>query len=204
MFNNRRFFQASAAAAVASALLGYGCKQAADTPVEEKKEEVASVLVIEPVDDVLVVGSTLQLQAIPRNTDGETVAGYIISWGSTDDDVLLVSGTGSATALSPGTATVTATAEKASGTAGPLSAQKAITVVAEPLPQIVDVVVWPVDPLIPDGVVAQLYVAVLRADGSTECSPEQPSTDPNVLFNGTLVAGCDSATALLDLTLIGN
>ncbi len=46
----------------------------------------------------------------------------------------------------------------------------------------------------------QFYAAFLHADSTVTCAPGSPSTDPNVLYNATLVAGCDSATMRLDLS----
>ncbi len=46
----------------------------------------------------------------------------------------------------------------------------------------------------------QFYAAALQADSTVSCTPENPSLEPDVLFNGNLVAGCDSAAAMLDFS----
>jgi hypothetical protein len=88
--------------------------------------------------------------------------------------------------------TITAQSEGISGTA-------VITVTPA---QTVDVVVWPENVTLDAGQRVQLYAASLRSDGITFCVPENPSLDAEVLFNGAVVAGCDSATARLDYSLV--
>lgn len=290
----KRILRLGFTAALAAILIQLGCTATSTGPPGE--EEFATDLSIEPYGEVIGVGHSVQLEAIPIDDTGRPVPGYSITWESDDIGVMLVSGDGSATAVSAGEVIVTAAATKAGkgkgkdSAPGQIKKQKRITVdtvqvasvevvptaatldvggwaqfgvavrdadgnvlqgrfidwassdesiamayadgqvngmaegsaaitatseghsdsgtanvTAQPPPpaQVVDVVVWPPDADLQPGQLAQFYSATLLSDGSTSCVPTNPSMDPNVLFNGTVVAGCDSAMALLDLTLIG-
>ncbi len=151
---------------------------------------VASVEVI-PDQAALEVESTYKLTAITRDANGNELKDRVVGWSSSNDAVAPVDEQGTVTGSAPGSATVTATSEGVDGDA-------AISVSA-PSP-IVDAAVWPIDVNLQPGQQAQFYAAFLHADSTVTCVPESPSTDPNVLFNATLVAGCDSATVLLDLS----
>ncbi|MFN2316169.1 MAG: Ig-like domain-containing protein [Gemmatimonadales bacterium] len=82
-----------------------------------------------PVDNVLVstiplnesmvelfIGNTRQLLAGPRNADGQFVPGQSVVWSSSNEGVVSVSSTGLATAVSSGTAVISATAGGVTGT----------------------------------------------------------------------------------------
>ncbi|MGE0441456.1 MAG: Ig domain-containing protein [Gemmatimonadales bacterium] len=83
---------------------------------------VASVSVA-PGASTLVVAQTAQLTATPRDAAGAALAGRSVSWASTDPGTASVSSAGLVTAVTPGAATVTATAEGKTG-------QSVITVLA--------------------------------------------------------------------------
>lgn len=77
---------------------------------------VASVRVT-PGTDTLTVGTTRQFTATPLDSTGTPVAGRDAAWTSRDPGVAAVSSSGQVTAVSPGTATVVATAEGRAATA---------------------------------------------------------------------------------------
>ena len=77
---------------------------------------VASVAV-SPTSATLIVGQTLQLEAQPRDASGRPLDGRTMTWSTNRPDVATVTSTGIVAAVSPGTATITATSEGRSGTA---------------------------------------------------------------------------------------
>ncbi len=87
--------------------------------------EVASILVT-PSTGSLVVDATSQLTATPKTAGGATVAGQTIDWSSAPLTVAIVSSSGLVTAVSPGTATISARVGGITGTAS-------ITVTSPPL-----------------------------------------------------------------------
>jgi uncharacterized protein YjdB len=76
---------------------------------------VASVTV-SPTTVSLVEGMVLALVATARDAAGTPLAGRPITWGSSNPAVVAVTASGVVSAVAPGTATVTATAEGRSGT----------------------------------------------------------------------------------------
>ena len=77
---------------------------------------VASVAV-SPSAATLVVGQTVELEAQPRDGSGQPLSGRAVAWSSNRSEVATVSSTGVVAAVSPGTATITASSEGRSGTA---------------------------------------------------------------------------------------
>lgn len=77
---------------------------------------VASVAV-SPTSATLIVGQTLQLEAQPRDGSGRPLDGRTMTWSTNRPNVATVTSTGIVAAISPGTATITATSEGRSGTA---------------------------------------------------------------------------------------
>ena len=73
-------------------------------------------------------GSTTQATAIPRDADGNSLAGRPVIWSTDKSDVAAVSVEGVVTAVAPGTATITATSEGKTGSA--------IVTVSAPVPQV--------------------------------------------------------------------
>jgi trimeric autotransporter adhesin len=76
---------------------------------------VASV-VVSPTSATLLVGQTLQLEAQPRDAAGRPLNGRTVTWSSNQLDVATVTSTGVVAAMSPGTATITASSEGQRGT----------------------------------------------------------------------------------------
>ena len=77
---------------------------------------VASVAV-SPTSATLIVGQTVQLEAQPRDASGRPLDGRTVTWSSNRSDVATVSATGTVAAVSPGTATITASSEGRNGVA---------------------------------------------------------------------------------------
>jgi len=77
---------------------------------------VASVAV-SPSSATLVVGQTVELEAEPRDASGQPLGGRTVTWSSNRPEVATVTSTGIVAAVSPGTATITASSEGRSGTA---------------------------------------------------------------------------------------
>jgi len=75
---------------------------------------VASVAV-NPTSATLIVGQTLQLEAQPRDAAGRPLDGRTVTWSTNQTDVATVTSTGIVAAISPGTATITASSEGRSG-----------------------------------------------------------------------------------------
>lgn len=87
---------------------------------------IASVEVTPPAG-TLVAGQTVKLTAVPKTADGSVLGGRRIDWLSAAEDVARVSADGMVTAVSPGTAWISATAGGRSGGA-------LVTVVSMPVP----------------------------------------------------------------------
>ena len=77
---------------------------------------VASV-VVSPSSATLVVGQTVELEAQPRDASGQPLSGRAVTWSSNRSEVATVTSTGVVAAVSPGTATITASSEGRGGTA---------------------------------------------------------------------------------------
>ena len=73
-------------------------------------------------------GSTTQATAIPRDANGNSLAGRPIIWSTEKNEVATVSVDGVVTAVAPGTATITATSEGKTGSA--------TVTVSAPVPQV--------------------------------------------------------------------
>jgi len=88
---------------------------------------VAAVAVrVSPASRDLTVGQTAQLVAQPLDAQGNVLSGRSVTWSSSRPSVATVSATGTVTAVSPGSAIITANVEGKSGVG-------AITVAASPV-----------------------------------------------------------------------
>ena len=90
--------------------------EVAGSAVVTVMQPVASVEV-SPSAETIGLGSTLQLTAEAFDENGHAVAGVEFAWESSDRAVATVDGSGLVTAIAEGTATITATAGDARGTA---------------------------------------------------------------------------------------
>ena len=84
---------------------------------------------VTPATASVVAGGAQQLAATTRDAAGTALAGRTVVWTSSNPAVATVSGTGLVTAVAPGSATITATAEGVAGAA-------AITVTARPVARV--------------------------------------------------------------------
>ncbi|HEX5973243.1 MAG TPA: Ig-like domain-containing protein [Gemmatimonadaceae bacterium] len=98
----------------ASALLILAAAACADATRPVANQPVASVTVVATTRSFLV-GDTLRLSARALAADGSLLEGRSVSWSSSDSDVLQLSGTGLATAVAPGAATIRATVDGKTG-----------------------------------------------------------------------------------------
>ena len=80
-------------------------------------QQVSALNVTPDADTLVALGDTVPLVAEAVDANGHPVAGTEVSWRSSDASVAAVDGSGLVTAVANGTATVTATAGAASGTA---------------------------------------------------------------------------------------
>ena len=90
-------------------------------------------IVIEPYSATLMsLGETVRLVAFVLDANGQAVEGAAITWSSSDEGVATVSSQGLVTAVSNGTATITARSGSASATAAITVMQSAVSIVIEP------------------------------------------------------------------------
>jgi uncharacterized protein YjdB len=75
---------------------------------------VASVTV-SPAPASVTVGQTVQLTATPKDANGNSLTGRVVTWTTSDAAVATVSASGLVSGLVVGTATITATSEEKSG-----------------------------------------------------------------------------------------
>ena len=76
-----------------------------------------ATVAVSPTSATLIVGQTVQLGAQPRDASGRALPGRTVTWSTNRSDVATVTSTGIVTAISSGTATITASSEGRTGTA---------------------------------------------------------------------------------------
>ena len=137
---------------------------------------VASVL-ISPAVDTIFVGATTQLSAQTRDASGNVLTGRTIMWTSDSTGVATVDAGGQVSAVTSGTATITATSEGIAGTA-------VVTVVPVP---VASVVVTPAVDTVFVGTTTQLSAEPRDASGT-------PLTGRTVMWtsDSTAIATVDS------------
>ena len=93
----------------------------------------AGSIVIEPAEATLIaLGETVQFSAAVLDQNGQPVDGAVVAWSSSDEAVATVSPQGLVTAVSNGTAQITARAENASAQVQVMVMQEAGNIVIEP------------------------------------------------------------------------
>ena len=103
--------------------VGTGSTTVAATAGEARGEALATVMqsagsvVVKPAADTIAPGDTLRLAAEAFDENGHPVEGATLTWSSTDVSVARVDGSGLVTGAGEGTATITAAAGDARGTA---------------------------------------------------------------------------------------
>jgi len=72
---------------------------------------------VSPASSTLLIGATVQLSAVTRDSSNNVVTGRVITWSSSNSSISRVSTSGLVTAVAAGSATITATSETKAGTA---------------------------------------------------------------------------------------
>src|SRR5437763_4681467 len=134
-----------------------GLSDSATAVVTATAVPVAQVSVL-PTSATASVGSTVQFVAIPLDSTGTALGGRAITWASSDSSVASVDGSGLATGVTAGSATITATSEGHSGSA-------AFTVSAVTVP-VAAVTVSPASASVPAGQTVQLSATPKDASGN--------------------------------------
>ena len=126
----------------AGLVTGVGMGEAEVTATAAGVTGLAQLTVVDPVPTTVSVTpdtvaltaleQTAQLTAEVRDQAGRAMVDVPVSWASTDTTVVAVDSTGLVTAVSSGTATITATADEASGEAVVTVMQSAGSVVVSP------------------------------------------------------------------------
>ncbi len=105
---------------------GKAAGSATITATSETKSSTAAVTVtnvpvasvtVSPASASLLVGATQQFTAVTKDAAGNTLTGRTVTWASSNTAVAMVSGSGLATGMAGGPATITATSEGQSGPA---------------------------------------------------------------------------------------
>ena len=106
-------------AVLAALALAWSCGGDSPTapPPPPDPPRPTTVIVSPATAELTALGSTVQLTADVRDQNGQAMAGTTVTWASDADSVATVSSTGLVTAAGDGTATITASAGSASGSA---------------------------------------------------------------------------------------
>ena len=119
---------------IAALLLGCGSEDTAGPapapPPEPARPSSVSITLTTAV--LSAFGDTVRLQAEVRDQNGRAMAGAAVTWASGDASIATVDASGLVTAAGGGTATITATAGSASGTAMVTVAQQVSAVAVAP------------------------------------------------------------------------
>lgn len=94
-----------------------GCSSSGSNPTAPASTLPVATVVVTPVTASVGVGATLQLSATPKDTNGVSLGGRIVTWSSDRAGIASVDGAGLVTAFAAGRATITATCEGVPGTA---------------------------------------------------------------------------------------
>jgi Bacterial Ig-like domain (group 2) len=160
MNNGSRFRLIAFSTLVIVALAGCSGAAADDSspsgPSSPSSPKVASLTVTAP-SSAIVVGSTTQLTATPKDASGAAVSGQAIAWSSANGAIASVSSSGLVTGVAPGgPVTITATAAGVTGS---------VPITVNPVP-VASVTVTPGTPSVKAGSTLQLAATVKDASGS--------------------------------------
>jgi len=100
---------------LALTVVGCGGGEATPTTLPPSPPTVA-IISVSPTTLALVPGESQVLAAVARDAGGATIVGVAITWSSSAPSVATIANDGRVTALTPGSATVTATSGTVSGT----------------------------------------------------------------------------------------
>src|SRR5437773_137504 len=114
-----------------------------------------SSVTVSPASASVSAGQTVQLTATPKDANGNPLSGRVVTWASSNTSVATVNGTGLVSGVAAGSATITATSEGQSGTAG-------ITVAVP----VASVTVSPASASVPAGQTAQLTATPKDVNGN--------------------------------------
>jgi uncharacterized protein YjdB len=170
----------------------------ASADVNVAQVPVASVSV-SPTTANVTAGQTTTLTATLRDASGNTLAGRIIGWTSSDPAIATVSQSGVVTGVAPGIATITATSEGQSGSAS-------VTVVAGSQ-SVARIVISPSDPTIDRNELVQLTATLYDASDNvlTGRVVTWSSSDPSkaTVDSTGLVQGVRKGTVTITATSEG-
>jgi uncharacterized protein YjdB len=92
-----------------------------------------TAVIVTPTTSNIFVGDTIGLNAEVREAAGSVLNGRVITWASSDERIAVVSSTGRARALAPGTVLITATVDGVVGSASiSTTAEPVLTITVEP------------------------------------------------------------------------
>ena len=120
-----------ACAALAAVALAKGCGDGGD-PAEPEPSRPTTVTVSPATAELTALGASVQLSARVLDQNGQQMSATNVAWSSNNTVVATVNATGLVTAVANGTATITATAGRASSTAMVTVAQAVATVAVAP------------------------------------------------------------------------
>ena len=187
---NRRSILILSLMLLAGVALAAACGDDTTEPPPEPPR-ATTITVTPATTEFTALGATSQLSAEVRDQNGQLIAGATVNWGSSSPEVATVDATGLATAVGNGSATITASAGTASGSAAVTVAQEASEVVVSP----------PAD-TVPVGDTVRLEAEVRDANGHAltgDASLTWSSSDPSVatVDGSGLVSGVALGTATI-------
>ena len=187
---NRRSILILSLMLLAGVALAAACGDDTTEPPPEPPR-ATTITVTPATTEFTALGATSQLSAEVRDQNGQLIAGATVNWGSSSPEVATVDATGLATAVGNGSATITASAGTASGSAAVTVAQEASEVVVSP----------PAD-TVPVGDTVRLAAEVRDANGHTvagDASLTWSTSDPSVatVDGSGLVSGVALGTATI-------
>ncbi|HEY6156194.1 MAG TPA: Ig-like domain-containing protein [Gemmatimonadales bacterium] len=156
---------------------------------------VASVT-LAPSSVTVTVGGTVSLVATLKDANGNTLAGRVVTWVSSNPGAATVSGTGLATAVTVGSTTITATSEGQSGSA-------TVSVTAVP---VASVSVSPATASVQAGQTVQLSASPKDASGTALSGRTVTWASSNVgvaTVSGGVVSGVAAGSVTISATSEG-
>ena len=117
-------------AVLASLALGWAC--GGDSATAPEPARPTTVTVSPATDELTALGQTIQVGAEVRDQNARVMAGATVTWTSSANSVATVNASGLVTAAGNGTATITASAGEASGSAVVTVMQSVASVVVSP------------------------------------------------------------------------
>ena len=177
---------------------GTGLSDSATAVVMATAVPVAQVAVL-PTSATASVGGTVQFVAIPLDSTGTALGGRAITWASSNSSVASVDGSGLATGVTAGSATITATSEGHSGSG-------TLTVSAVTVP-VAAVTVSPASASVTAGQTVQLTATPKDANGNALTGRTITWTSGNTsvatVSSSGLVSGLAAGSATITATSEG-